>query len=238
MNHGGFEILLGTAISVGIVHSALGPDHYLPFAALSHARGWSRRKTLIITALCGVGHVAGSVILGLLGIALGWTLGSMTGLEALRGDFAAWALIGFGLAYGVWGLRRGLRRKPHSHFHTHANGTSHDHPHNHLHHHVHTHVDADSRSMTPWALFIVFVLGPCEPLIPILMVPAAEHSVLGIGLVACVFAVSTIATMCAMVFVLSAGLSLVKVGHLERWAHALAGFSILVCGAGIKWLGL
>ena len=39
--------------------------------------------------------------------------------------------------------------------------------------HVHIQVDTDSaRSITPWALFVVFILGPCEPLIPILMFTA------------------------------------------------------------------
>lgn len=87
-------------------------------------------------------------------------------------------------------------------------------------------------------LFIVFVLGPCEPLIPILMVPASQHSWAGLGLVTGVFAVATITTMCAMVMALVAGMSFLRVGSLERWAHALAGFSLFICGGAIQWLGL
>ena len=38
-------------------------------------------------------------------------------------------------------------------------------------------------------LFTIFVFGPCEPLIPILMYPAAKSSVAGMLLVAGVFSV-------------------------------------------------
>ncbi|HEX9750069.1 MAG TPA: hypothetical protein VGB22_02085 [candidate division Zixibacteria bacterium] len=47
-----------------------------------------------------------SVIIGALGIGLGWALGAMEALETMRGDWAALALIGFGLAYMIWGIHR------------------------------------------------------------------------------------------------------------------------------------
>jgi nickel/cobalt exporter len=64
-------VLVTTAIFIGFVHTILGPDHYLPFVAMSKARNWKLRNTLAITALCGAGHVAASVVLGLAGLALG-----------------------------------------------------------------------------------------------------------------------------------------------------------------------
>lgn len=234
----GLVLLLGTAATVGTIHTVLGPDHYLPFVALAKARDWPRRKMLLVTALCGIGHVLGSIVLGILGIALGWAVGSMEAFESTRGDWAAWGLIGFGLAYGIWGLRRGLRRREHGHAHAHENGVVHCHPHIHLQDHSHIHAVDGRPSVTPWMLFIIFVLGPCEPLIPILMVPASQHSWGGVALVSSVFAVVTILTMTAMVLVLSTGLSVLRVNGLERWAHALAGFSLFACGGAIKWLGL
>ena len=56
-------ILSVTAITLGFVHTILGPDHYLPFIVLSEARKWSLRKTMLITFLCGLGHVLSSVVL-------------------------------------------------------------------------------------------------------------------------------------------------------------------------------
>ena len=50
-------LLSVTAISIGFIHTILGPDHYLPFIVLSQAKKWSLKKTMLITFLCGIGHV-------------------------------------------------------------------------------------------------------------------------------------------------------------------------------------
>jgi len=55
-------LLFSTAAMVGLLHTAAGPDHYLPFVALSRAKNWTIRKTILIVSLCGFGHVAGSII--------------------------------------------------------------------------------------------------------------------------------------------------------------------------------
>ena len=54
-------VLIMSAASLGVIHTLLGPDHYLPFIVLSKARNWSRPRTLWITFISGVGHVSGSV---------------------------------------------------------------------------------------------------------------------------------------------------------------------------------
>ena len=100
-----------SAAAIAFIHTILGPDHYLPFIAMAKARGWPMRKTLRITLLCGAGHLGGSVALGLVGIAIGAQLAALEWPEGLRGDLAAWLLIGFGLAYTAWGVRLALRNR-------------------------------------------------------------------------------------------------------------------------------
>ncbi len=228
--------LVAAALSIGVVHTLLGPDHYVPFVALARSREWSLRRALGVTAVCGVGHVVGSIVLGFVGIALGWAVSDMVGIESLRGDLAGWALLGLGLAYTAWGVRRALvRRQPeHQHVHAHADGTLHAHPHRHEGDHAHPHPERDGRLLGPWSLFIVFVLGPCEPLIPLLLVPAAESSWGTVATVALVFAAATIATMLAVVAVGALGLSRLPAAGLERWSHALAGVALAACGAAIQ----
>ena len=204
------NILLITAASIGFFHTLLGPDHYLPFVAISKARNWSNTKTMLLTILCGIGHVLSSVVLGLIGIAFGTALKKLEFIESIRGDLAAWALIAFGLVYLIWGLRRAYKNKHHHHHH-------------------------ENKNITPWLLFIVFVLGPCEPLIPILMYPAAKSSLTGMILVASVFSLVTIATMTSIVYVLIGGFKFMKLPSLERYSHALAGFVILLCGIAIQF---
>jgi len=177
-------LVLGlTAASIGTVHTLLGPDHSIPFVAMSRAGNWSARRTLWVTAGCGLGHVAGSVLIGFFGLALGVAVMKLEALESLRGDTAAWMLIAFGLAYLTWGIVQAVRNLPHAHPHSHAHGTVHSHPH--PHDAAHRHLDvvdpaggaasgaAAASVWTPWLLFLVFVFGPCEPLIPLLMYPAA-----------------------------------------------------------------
>src|SRR5512136_1371676 len=103
------EILLicGTAASLGLIHTILGPDHYVPFIVIGRARRWTLLKTLWVTFLAGLGHILSSVVLGLAGIALGIAVFKLEAIESFRGDIAAWLLIAFGLFYGVWGFRRG-----------------------------------------------------------------------------------------------------------------------------------
>lgn len=88
--------------------------------------------------------------------------------------------------------------------------------------------------MTPWVLFTIFLFGPCEPLIPFLMYPAAKGSVGGLLLVTGVFAAATLATMTAVVTAMYLGAGFVRVGALHRYGHAVAGLVILACGVAVK----
>lgn len=230
--------LMITAASIGFFHTLLGPDHYLPFVMISWARKWSGLKTLTVTFLCGIGHVGSSVVIGLIGVALGIVVGKLEFLESARGNMAAWLLMGFGIAYLVWGLRAAYKNKPHRHLHFHTPGVEHEHSHDHHAGHIHLHEHPGQANITPWVLFIIFAFGPCEPLIPILMYPAAQNSVLGMILVTAVFAAATIGTMLAVVMLARKGVSSFEFPWLQRYSHAIAGATILICGLAIQFLGL
>ncbi len=182
---------------------------------LSKARQWSIVKTVIVTLLCGLGHVLSSVALGFIGIALGITIFKLEAIESFRGELAVWILIAFGFTYFVWGIRRAVRQRPHTHLDT-----------------------AKSGRLTPWILFTIFVFGPCEPLIPLVMYPAAKGDMMSVVIVAFIFGLATISTMLGIVLASSYGLAKLPLGKLEKYSHALAGLAILLCGGAIKFLGL
>ena len=229
-------ILLMTAATVACVHTILGPDHYVVFAAMGKARGWSLPRTLRVTFYCGLGHVMSSFLIGTVGIALGMQLSRLVAIEGLRGNLAGWALLAFGLVYMSWGIRHAARSVTHSHVHEH-DGVVHKHVHDHHRDHMHVHESETGKGITPWAIFIIFVLGPCEALIPLLMYPAAQESVSLVLLVALVFGVVTLLTMLAMVAVTMVGIEKLRLRAAGRYAHAVAGASIAACGAAIS-LGL
>jgi nickel/cobalt exporter len=254
-------MLAGTAATLGLVHTVIGPDHYLPFIVIGKARNWTLRKTMVVSFFAGLGHILSSVVLGFLGIALGIAVAKLEGVESVRGTVAAWLLIGFGLAYFLWGLRRAWKGKTHTHPHLHDHDDARLHPHGpdegphdpaheHVHQHAHTHSHERAEhahlhgevpkkvNVTPWVLFTIFVFGPCEPLIPLVMYPAARHSTAGVALVAGAFGAVTILTMLVIIAAASYGARFVKLGKLERYSHALAGLMIFVSGLAVQFLGL
>ena len=203
-----------TAISLGFIHTILGPDHYAPFIALSKARDWNANKTFWITFVCGLGHILSSVILGFIGISFGLAVNKLEIFEATRAGIASWFLICFGLVYFAWGLKRAFDKK-HSHkpFSTKGN-------------------------LTFWAIFIIFVLGPCEPLIPILIYPAAKGSIVHAIGVALAFGGATLITMLSVVMLSYKGFGKFSFAGMERFSHAIAGFIVFMCGFSVKFLGL
>lgn len=202
----GVLTLIGTAAALGTIHTITGPDHYIPFVAISKTRNWNIAQTAAVTILCGLGHVLSSIILGAIGILIGSAVNHLVSIESHRGEIAAWLLTAFGFVYMIWGIRAAIK------------------------HHIHEHSHNMKGETTLWILFIVFVFGPCEPLIPLLMYPAATENTWAIVAVSGVFAICTITTMLAAVLLLRYGIGFVSMAKLHRYSHALAGASIFCCG--------
>ena len=210
-------VLLGTTATLAIVHALLGVDHSLPFIALGRARGWSLRRTLLVTATCGAGHVLSSVVIGAVGVGLGIATDALLWLESARGQWAAALLIGFGLAYAAWAVFRRLRTadRPTRHPDT-----------------------AAAVRATPWALFVVFALGPCEPLIPLMVVPGMARDWLTLGAVVAVFGALTVGVMVAAVAAGHRGIELLGAVRIRHHADVAAGLVVAASGAAVLFLGL
>jgi nickel/cobalt transporter (NicO) family protein len=215
MNNAYFGTLLLASVSVGSLHS-LAPDHWVPFAAVARARGWSAARTARITALCGFGHVTVSVLLGLLALVFGGAVLQVFGrrLESLAGIL----LVGFGLAYGVWGLRRVAGQRLHGHAHAHYD-------------HVH-----DPSRVTAWGLFLFFSADPCVAVVPIL-VAAAPLGLAPATAVVVLYELGTILTMLALVVPARAGAAVLRAPWLDRYGDAVAGGLIVTVGLVVSALG-
>ena len=83
------------------------------------------------------------------------------------------------------------------------------------------------------------MLGPCEPLIPIVVAAATADGAGYLSMVSlcAAFGAATILTMGVVTWLGYRGLSLIPLGQAERYAHALAGAVIAASGAAMLWLG-
>lgn len=199
-----FSALIVSTISIAVIHS-FAPDHWLPFVMIGKARQWSRARHVWITSVAGIAHVGSSVVLGGVGILLGIATIQLQGVEAIRGEIGVLLLVGFGIAYAIWGLKRSQN------------------------HHHHSFQLTEKKAVTLWTLFAVFVLGPCEPLIP-LMFLATAYGISGVVAVTAIFSSVTLAMMVGQTLLGASGVQLIKHELAEQYSHALAGFVIALTG--------
>lgn len=207
--------LVAAAVSVAFFHS-LAPDHWLPFVALAKSGRWPMRKLGWVTLLAGAGHVTSSLLLGSLGLWAGLALHRLEGVEAWRGSVGIWLLIGFGVAYLLWGLK-------------HAQ-----------HHHPHISIEEAVRVYAVrrmWMLMAIMVFGPCEPLIPLMFV-AVQHGLTTVWTMSLVFSIVTIGMVVGQSCLSYAGVRLVSAPWMERYAHALAGLVIVLTALFVMLAGV
>ena len=269
-----------TAVALGFFHCLMGPDHYVPFVAMSRVGRWSLQRTLVITVICGFGHIASSAVLGFIGIAMGLVVLQLdeeptttsdddrvsisvagpgllavahTGLspgtipastipvgtdgedaesniiiraESIRGEIAGWMLVAFGGVYTLWGVWYAIRVLRAKRANGGADKDSAEDP---------AEAGASNGRMTPWVLFVIFLFGPCEALIPLLMYPAALANVASVIWITTLFGVTTLVTMTGLVALMYLGIDRFRFRRAEPYGHAIAGAIVLGCGLGIMF---
>ena len=127
----------------------------------------------------------GTILIGSLVFLLGLAFFNIETVQSVRGDFAGWFLLLFGVIYFAWGVRCAIRKKQ-----VKQDGEE---------------VDAQPSTFsrcTPFALFIFFILGPCEPLIPLMSLGTENTEIVSSILVVSAFCGTTVLTMlfCVMLF--------------------------------------
>lgn len=237
-DHAGIALIIAVA-AVGVLHTIV-PDHWAPIVVLAREQGWSTARIARAAALAGFGHVTTTLLLG----AIVWVAGAALAVRYahLVSSVSAIALIAFGLwiAYTGWKETRedghGHAHHGHAHLHRHDGGLEHVHWHEHhdddlhivepgvavLHSHDHT---ASGRM----ALLLILGSSPMIEGIPAFFNASTKGPAL-LGVMAIVFAASTIITYIAMCVAGLRGLQKTSLGPLERYGEVLSGLFVALVG--------
>ena len=207
-------ILLISTVSIAFIH-ALAPDHWMPFAAIGKAQKWSKLKLLWVTFISGLGHVGISIVFSVIGILLGFSLSKLKSIEGRRGEIALWLLIGFGIAYMLWGIKKAKEQK----------------------HKIIDEEKLKAKTVAVWTIFAIIILGPCEPLVPLVFL-GYNYGYSGVILVSVIFSIVTIMMMLSQSLLAFMGIQLIKNDIAERYSHALAGLVIALTGVFVMALGI
>ena len=198
-------------------------------------------RTARAAALAGFGHVASTLVLGLILWAVGASLAVRYGHAV--SVVAALALIAFGawIGYAGWRELRGGDDHGHAHF-AHAHAHRHEDATQHVHWHEHHEADwhaveggvaalhrHDHAVAGRTALLLILGSSPMVEGLPAFFAASTYGAAL-IGVMAGVFAVATIATYVATSCFAIAGLQRVSLGPLERYGEVLSGAFVALVG--------
>ena len=156
-------------------------------------------------------------------------------------NLAGVLLIGFGVAYGAWGLHRAMRARIHRHVHdvlpAHQHRKSGQAELSHGHHHHHHHGPLVNRRLTPWTLFLLFSADPCVAVVPLMFAsaPLGWSSTL---LVVLAYEIATIATMVGLVLPSRVAAGALRARWADQYGDAIAGAVIASVGIAVAVLGI
>jgi nickel/cobalt transporter (NicO) family protein len=206
-------VLLAAAAGVGFAHAIL-PDHWMPLATVGRTRRWSLPRLARVSGLAGLGHVALSVILGAIVIAVG--LQFRHSVQSAQDAIVGGLLIVTGLAFLVLQVR------------------GHRHHHEHDHHHEHEHEDEHDHRHGGGALAILIPFGaaasPDLTILPVFLAATTAGTATAVGTVL-LFGAVTIATFVVLTVLVAAAGYQLRGDWLERRGNAVTGAVLVVIGS-------
>ena len=238
MNTAALTTLALTGFTVAFFHAAI-PTHWLPFVLVARTRGWSRSKTLLVSAFAGLGHVALTSLLGLVIAWLGFKLDARLG--------QAFPLIAGGLlgAIGLYYFWRQYRSGGVLHHHVVG---AHHHPSAHCgHEDDHSHwedelkdSDLASAKSGDWAaisgLFVMLTLSPCEGFLPVYL-SGVPFGWTGFVVLSLILAIATLGGMLIFTWLTLVGFERFELKNFERYEAAMLGSIFVLLGVMLAVLG-
>ncbi len=200
-------LLIGAVALVGILHTVV-PDHWGPIVLLARQEHWPSRKLVRVALGAGAGHVVSTLLIGFVMWIAGVAVAQRYGTLVSRISSLGLILFGGWMLFSAWRELAGSTGK-------HQSKILRDSP-------------SSSRSR---AMALILVLGS-SPMIEGLpaFFAAGRYGLWLLGVMAGVFAVSTIATYVVMCVYASRSLHQVRTHAFERYGEVLSGGFIVLLG--------
>lgn len=197
-----FTVIAGTVL-LAFVH-ALIPNHWLPLVAVARAENWKQKDITVITFMAALGHVLGTVALGLVLGAIGKELQQEYG--SIIHVVSSILLIVFGLIYYTVNL-------PHHH------------------HSSQKDVAQYKRSKRKWILiFIVMMfLSPCLE-VESLFLSAGAYGMGLVTLLSVIYAIVSISGILLLVNLGYKGVNLLSAHFIEHNEKRISGVVLILVG--------
>jgi nickel/cobalt exporter len=231
MNSAVLTTIAATGFTVAFFHAAI-PTHWLPFVLVSRARGWSRGKTLAVSAFAGLGHV---LLTSLLGLVIAW-FGFK--IDERMGRYFPWIAGGLLVAIGLFYLWRQFTGRGVGHHHVLG---SHHHPTEHCGHESdHSHWEDELKESTLLSkkkgdvaaisgLFLMLTLSPCEGFLPVYL-SGVQFGWHGFAVLSAILAFGTLAGMMLFTWLTLLGMERLPLQQFERYEAALLGAMFCLLG--------
>lgn len=231
MNSAVLTTIAATGFTVAFFHAAI-PTHWLPFVLVSRARGWTRAKTLAVSALAGLGHVALTSLLGLVIAWFGFQLDEHA--EDVFPKVAGGILLAIGAFYfwRQWSGRGVLHHHPPGGLHRASEQCGHAHGHSHWDEELKESELASSKA-GDWAaisgLFMMLTLSPCEGFLPVYL-SGVQFGWMGFVVLSVILGLGTLAGMMVFTWLTLVGFERFQVRKFEHYEAALLGAIFTVLG--------
>ncbi len=213
MNPTLFAPIAATGFTVAFLHAAL-PTHWLPFVLVGRGQQWSVGKTLSVTALAGLGHVAFTIVLGVV------LVGAGLAVQTRLGDMFGWVVGAMMMLLGGFYLWRGR----HAHAHSHGEEEV-----------VHRRYASDRAAI--FALVALLTLSPCEAFLPVFLA-GVKHGWTGFMALSAVLMAATATGMLLFTTLSLMGVRRLGLEKIARYESTILGVALIAMGAGVAFLEL
>ncbi len=192
--------LMGATFFIALTHAVM-PNHWMPFALIGKGQKWSLAKTILITAIAGLGHSITTCILGSIIAILGFNIAKYA--ETFAEPFSGLILIIIGITFILIGR---LRSNPHDHNHS-----------------------KFSDKAIIFSLFMMLSCSPCVAVLPIFLA-ASTFSWNTLLLLSIVLSVTTVSGMSGLTILAYKGVQKINLCSIENYEKEILGGILTIIG--------